>query len=86
MHIWCTTGSLQCGIFRVCSLYTHLSLHCRYVQLCDMPVSNPRVTPISNRTACVDMVNFLQKECMRVLKVIVGVKELLDKNLTNFIR
>ena len=51
-----------------------------------MPVSYPLVTPIPNRTTCVDMVIFLQNEGMRVLKDIVDVKELLDKNLTNFIR
>ena len=59
MHILCTTGSLHCGIFRVFSyLYTHLSLHCGHVQLCDMSVSNPLVTAIHNGTTCVNMVIF----------------------------
>ena len=53
-----TTGSLYCGIFRVCSLYSNLSLHCGHVHLYDMSVSNPLVTPIHNGTTCVDMVNF----------------------------
>ena len=83
------TGSLHCGIFRVFSyLYTHLSLHCGHVQLCDMSVSNPLVTPIHNGTTCVNIAIFffLQNRCMRVLKDIVDVKQLLDKNLTGFIR
>ena len=51
------------------------------MQLCDISVSNPLVTPIHNGTTCVNMVNFLQNGCMRVLKDIVDVKQLLDKNL-----
>ena len=86
----CTTGSLHCGIFRVCSFYTYLSLHCGHVQLCDISVSNPFVTPIHNRTTCVDMVFFffffLQNKGICVLKDIVDVKQFLDKNLTSFIR
>ena len=81
----CTSGSLHCGIFRVCSLYTYLSLHCGHVQLCDISVSNPFVTPVHNGTTCIDMV-FLQNECICVLKDIGDVKQLLDKNLTSFIR
>ena len=46
----------------------------------------PLVTPIHNATACVNMVNFLQNGCMCVLKDIVDVKQLLDENLTSFIR
>ena len=61
-------------------------MHCRHVQLCDMSVSNPLVTPIHNGSTCVNMVNFLQNECMYVLKVIVGVKQLLDNSLTSGIR
>ena len=79
MHILCTTGSLHYGIFRVFSWYIHLSLHCEQVQLCDMSVSNPLVTPIHNGTTCVNMVNFLQNGCVCVLKIIVDVKQLLDK-------
>ena len=86
MHILCTTGSLHCGIFRVFSYYTHLSLHCEHVQLCDMSVSNPHVTPIHNGTTLVNMVIFLQNGCMYVLKDIFDGKQLLDKNLTSFIR
>ena len=87
MHILCTTGSLHCGIFRAFSyLYTHLSLHCGHVQLCDMSVSNPLVTAIHNGTTCVNMVIFLQNGCMCVLKDVVDVKQLLDKNVISFIR
>ena len=50
-----------------------------------MSVSNPLVTPIYNGTTCVNMVNVLQNGCMVVLKDIVDVKQLLDKNLTRMI-
>ena len=53
------------------------------MQLCKMSVSNPLV--IHNGTTCVNMVNVLQNGCMCVLKDMVDVKQLLDKNL-NFIR
>ena len=86
MHTLCATGSLHCGIFRVFNYYTHLSLHCTHVQLCDMSVSNPLVTPIYNGTTCVNMVTFLQNWCKCVLKDTVEVKQFLDKNLTSFIR
>ena len=87
MHILCTTGSLHCSIFRACSyLFTHSSLHCGHVQLCDLSVSNPLVTHIHNETTSVNMVIFLQNGCMCVLKDIVNVKQILDKNLTSFIR
>ena len=43
---------------------------------CDMSVSNPLVTPIHNKTTCVNMVKFLQNGCMCVLKDIVDVKKL----------
>ena len=49
-------------------------------------MSNPLVTPIHNGTICVSMVNYLQNGCMCVLKDIINVKQLLDKNLTSFIR
>ena len=79
MHILCMNGSLHCGIFRVFSyLYTHLSTHCGHVQLCDMSLSNPLVTPIHNGTTCVNMVIFCRMGTC-VLKDIVGVKQLLDK-------
>ena len=45
-------------LFTIC-LYTHLSLHCGHVQLCDMSVSNSPVTPVHNGTTCVDMVYVL---------------------------
>ena len=48
------------------------------MQLCDMSVSNPPVTPIHNGITCVNMVNLLQNGCMCVLKDIVDVKQLLD--------
>ena len=35
---------------------TNLSLHCGHVQLCDMSVSNPIVTPTHNGTTCINMV------------------------------
>ena len=41
------------------------------MQLCDISVSNPLVTPIHNGTTCVSMVHFLQNGCMCVLKDIV---------------
>ena len=73
-------------MFRVFSyLYTHLSLHCGHVQLCDMSVSNPFVTPIHNGTTSVNMVILLQDGCMCVLKDIIDVHQFLDKNLTSFI-
>ena len=56
------------------------------MQLCDISESNPLVTPIQNGTTCVNMVIFLQNGCMCVLKDTVDVKQLLDKNLTSFIR
>ena len=66
---------------------THFSLHCGHVQLCDMSLSNPLVTLIHNGTTCVKMVNCLQGECMYMfLKDIIDVKQLLDKNLTSFIK
>ena len=86
MHILCMTGSLHCGIFRVFSKYIYLSLHCEHMQFSDLSVSNPLVTPVHNGTTCVNMVIFLQNGCMCVLKDIVDVKQLLDKNLTSFIR
>ena len=51
-----------------------------------MSVSNPLVTPIHNGTTCVNMIIFLQNGSMCVLKDIVDVKQLLNKNLTSFIR
>ena len=51
-----------------------------------MSVSNPLVTPIYNGTTCANVVNFLQNGCMCVLKDIVDVTQLLDKNLSSFIR
>ena len=52
-----------------------------------MSVSNPLVTPIHDGTTCINMVFFfLQNGCMCVLKDIVVVKQLLDKNLTTVIR
>ena len=53
-----TTGSQHCGVIRVFCLYTHLSLHCGRVLLCDMLVSNPFVTPIHYGTTCVNRVIF----------------------------
>ena len=41
------------------TVYTHLSLHCGYVPLCDMSVSKPLVTLNYNGTTCVNMVVFL---------------------------
>ena len=66
-----------------------VSIHCGHVQLCDMSVSNPHVTPIHNGTTYVNMVNFLQNVCfcMCVLKDNVDVKQFLDKkNLSSFIK
>ena len=54
----------------------HLSLHCGHVQLNDVSVSNPLVTPIHNGPTCVNMVIFLQNGCMCVLKDIADVKQL----------
>ena len=51
-----------------------------------MLVSNRLATPIHNVTTCVNKVNVLQNGCIYVLKDFVDVKQLLDKNLTNFIR
>ena len=48
---------------------------CVICQLCDMSVSNP-LLPNHNGTNSVNMVNFLQNECMCVLKNIVDVKQL----------
>ena len=48
-----------------------------------MSVSNPLVTLIHNGTTCVNMVIILQNGCMCVLKLLVDVKQHLDKNLTN---
>ena len=48
-----------------------------------MSVSNPLVTPIHNGTTCVNMVIILQNGCMCVLKLLVDVKQHLDKNLTD---
>ena len=45
-----------------------------------MSVSNPFVKPIHTGTAYVNMVNFLQNGYVCVLKDIVDVKQLLDKN------
>ena len=59
MHNLGTTGSLHCGILRVFS-YTHSSLHCGHVQLCDMSVSNPFAIPIHNGTSRVNMVFFAE--------------------------
>ena len=74
MRILCTTGSLHCGIFRVFSnLYIHLSLHCGHVQLCDMSVNNPLVTPIHNGTTCVNIVIIAEWVCVCVLKNIIDV-------------
>ena len=47
--------------------------------MCDMSLSNPRVTPFLNGTTCVNIVISLQNECTCVLKDIVDVKQLLDK-------
>ena len=71
----------------VFSKYIYLSLHCEHVQLCDMTVSNPLVTPIHNGTTyrCQHGI-FSQNVCMCALKDIVDVKQLLDKNLTSSIR
>ena len=51
-----------------------------------MSVSNPPVTLIHNGITCVNMIMFLQNGCMCVLKDIVDVKQVLDRNLTSFIR
>ena len=81
------TGSLHCGTFRVFSyLYTHLSLHCGHVQLCDMSVSNLLVTSTRKGTTCVNMVIFVLNGCMCVLKDIFDVQQLLYKNLKSLIR
>ena len=45
-------------------MYTHLALHCGHVQLCDLSVSNPLVTPIYNGTTCVNMVLFVAWESL----------------------
>ena len=87
MYILCTTGSLHCGILRVFSyLYTYLPLRYRHMQLCNVSVSNPLVTPTHNGTTCVNMVILLLNGCMCVLKDFVDVKHILDKNLTILIR
>ena len=87
MYILCTTGSLHCGILRVFSyLYTHLPLRYGHVQLCNVSVSNPLATSIHNGTTCVNVVILLRNGCMYVLKDIVDVKHILDKNLTILIR
>ena len=80
MHILCTTGSLQCDIFRY-----SVSMHCGPVQLCDMSLSNPLVTPIHGKNTCVNMVNFAEWVHI-ILKDIVDVKQFLGENLTSFIR
>ena len=41
-------------------IYTHLSLHCEHVQLYDMSISKPLVTPVYNGTTLVNMLIFLQ--------------------------
>ena len=56
------------------------------MQLCVMSVSNPLVTPFHNRITCVNMVSFLQNECMCVLKDSVDARQILDENSTSFIR
>ena len=87
MHILCPTGSLYCGILRVFSyLNTQLSLHCGYMQLCDMSASNPLVSRIHNGTTCVNMVILFAEWMHACLKGIVDVKHLFDKNLASFIR
>ena len=53
---------------------------------CVMSMSNPLVTLIHNRTICVNMVNVFAERVRCVLKDIVNVKQLLDKNLTSFNR
>ena len=59
--------------------YSVTYMHCGHMQLCDMSVSNPLVTPIHNGTTCFNMVIFLQNGCMCVFKDIVEVKQFLDK-------
>ena len=49
------------------------------MQLSDMSVNNPLVTPIHHGAICVNLVIFLQNGCMCVLKNIVDVKQPLDK-------
>ena len=65
--------------------YTHLCLHCGHVQLGDMSLSNPLISPIHNGTTFVNMVIFMQNGCMCVLNDILNVKQFLDRNLTSFI-
>ena len=55
------------------------------MQLCDISVSHPLVTPIHNENTCVNMVNVLQNGCMCILKDIIDVKQRLDKTFTCFI-
>ena len=38
-----------------------VSIHCGHVQVCDISVSNPLVTPIHNGTTCVNMVFFFSQ-------------------------
>ena len=40
--------------------YSLTYMHCRRVQLYDMSVSNPLVTPVHNGTICVNMENFVE--------------------------
>ena len=76
MHILCTTRSLYRGIFRECNLYTHLSLHCGHVHLCDMSVSKPLATPIHNGTTCVDMVIFCRMSACVFFKPTNDIKQI----------
>ena len=56
------------------------------MQLCDISVSDPLVTPVHNGTTCPNMVIFWQNGRMCVLKDVVDVKQFLDKNFTSVIR
>ena len=86
MHILGTTVSLHCGLFRYSVTYIHiLSLHRGHVQLCDMSVMKPLVTPIYNGTA-LSTWYFLQNGYICVLKDIVDVKLLFDKMVSSYIR
>ena len=67
------------------SIYIHSSLHFEHVQFCDMSVSNPLIHLVIMEPP-VSTWYFLQNGFMCVLKDIVNVKHLLDKNLTSFIR
>ena len=66
--------------------YSATYIHICHVQSCDMSVSHPLVTRIHNGTTCVHILNFCQNGCTCVLKDIVDVKQVLDKNMTSFLR